>query len=1125
VFYPVMPPSADTRPRPASELLALRKHQRWLLYGGGGLLTLTILLTMAAVVWQGMRDYYERQRQVQVEGRVVLNDYLIERERGYMRSLLVNDVVWTQRQDDLLHRGAGLAETFAAAGEQWLVQAGDRGVPWLAIGRGTESLPPKHLAAHLGLLYESSAYTSNTVPELDARDSLSVYAYDSTGAFFAMTRMRNEAQLLATLAVPTREQAFARLMLEPEQLQPNALGTGSFESARRGLLVSYFGQDPFDGKPALVGVLSQRDGDEVYYRYVIFDPIEKLRARLRSVTGEPFMVVSRTGQVVLESGALRGDTASRLAMLQRAGLWRDWTIEDDLHLSGGRFFLADQLMGVDWAVVHIFTWRDLLAALWLQLAIAAAVTVGILVMLWAVLLRMDRHMFAPALADAERVYESDAFNRTIVATSPVALCLLDPVDAQPVLQNERMRDYAGRLAGDPHTLFARLLEGAKRVTDGMAEFPLSIALPDGAHWKVQVTIAFTSYRDRPAWLFALSDVTAQAELEINLRRSRHDSESARLAAESASRAKSQFVAVISHEIRTPLNGILGHLELMARAPLEGAQRARLRRVVQSAETLLDIVSGVLDFSRIESGNVEIDPVPFSLRALVEQVVLLFAPDAHRKGLQLYFCIHPALASGYVADAARIRQVLNNLLSNAVKFTPAGCVTLQVGPDDGDVSALRFEIIDSGIGMSVSQLAQAFEPFVQADAGITRRFGGSGLGLALCRQLATLLGGRVDADSNEGVGSVFRFTVPVGNAHAVFDTDAGVLNGKRVALLSAAPQWRQEIARLLLGWGAQCVVAAQPDALKPQGFGQDTILLIFGDQKTWSDQDEADLAAHAARVVRASADGPLQPGQVDNELRVSCYLNGPLLEALRGDVASLTSTGSFEPAMAQDRGTLLLVEDHSVNRELIQQQLEILGFTVDAAEGGDEALVRWRTGSYVAIVTDINMPGMSGCALVETIRAQGATLPIFAASAIALAGDKQRCFDAGITELLLKPLSLERLDQVLSRYLGPATDTARREMPSLRGGRMPANLRRLFVESGAHDLEALQDALAQGKAQQVIQHLHAIKGVLQMIGEADVAELFLSLEHHCGAGVDIAQDRWDHAMSAMRRLLASYAQGT
>ena len=763
-----------------------------------------------------------------------------------------------------------------------------------------------------------------------------------------------------------------------------------------------------------------------------------------------------------------------------------------------------------------------LAALWVQHASVVAVTVAILVLLWALLLRMDRRVFAPALAGAERVYESDAFNRAIVATSPVALCLLDPLNAQPILQNRRMREYADRLAGGSGALHVRLLEGAQQVDEGMPGFPLSIELPDGVCWKVQVTTARTHYGDRPAWLFALNDVTAQAELERNLRLSRHDAESARIAAESASRAKSQFVAVISHEIRTPLNGILGHLELMARAPLEGQQRARLQRVAQSAESLLDIVSDVLDFSRIESGHVEIDPRPFSLRALVEQVVLLFAPDAHGKGLQLHVGVHPSLAAGYVGDAARIRQVLNNLVSNAVKFTPTGCVTLRVTPGEGQVPALCFEVVDSGMGMSEAQLARAFEPFTQADAGIARRFGGSGLGLALCRQLAGLLGGRVDADSNEGGGSVFRFTVPVADAPTMHDPEAGSLAGRRIALLSADAAWREELPHLLQAWGAQCRVAAQPSAFEPAWVDHDVILLIFGERKPWSAQDESDLAARAARVVRASGNGPLQPVRIGNESRVSCYSSGALLAALRNEATSLTSVSLSEKDAAPSRGAVLLVEDHPVNRELIQQQLEALGFGVDAVDDGDEALALWRSKPYVAVITDINMPRMNGYALAIALRTQGATLPIFAASAIALAGEKQRCLDAGMTQLLLKPLSLERLDQALSTHVGPAMVTPEQAAPSLRGGAMPENVRRIFVETGAHDLHALEGALEKRSTPHLIQHLHAIKGVLQMIGEREVAELFLALEHRCEAGHDLTQDICAHAIREMRQLLTRYA---
>jgi len=793
----------------------------------------------------------------------------------------------------------------------------------------------------------------------------------------------------------------------------------------------------------------------------------------------------------------------------------------DLHLTGGDFFFADQLMGVDWAVVYIFTGSDVLAASCAQYVSVILLAVAMLVLLWGLLLRMDQRVFAPALASAEKVYESEALNRTIVGTSPVALCLLDPLNARLILQNKRMREYADRLGAGSCALYVRLLEGARQADEGMSEFPLSIELAGSVYWKVQVTAARARHGERPAWLFVLNDVTVQAELERSLRLSCHDAESARIAAESASHAKSQFVAMISHEIRTPLNGMLGHLELMARVPLEEQQRARLQRVIQSADSLLDIVSDVLDFSRIESGHVEIEPRPFFLRSLIEQVVSLFAPDAHGKGLQLYFGVHPSLAVGYVGDAARIRQVLNNLVSNAVKFTPAGSVTLRVSPGEGQAPTLCFEVVDSGIGLSETQLARVFEPFTQAGAGVARQFGGSGLGLALCRQLAALLGGKVDADSHEGGGSVFRFTVPVADAPTMPDPKAGALAGRRIALLSADAAWREEIPHLLRGWGARCMVAAQPSAFEPGWVDHDAILLIFGEQRPWSERDEADVVARVGRVVRASGNGPLQPAQTGKASRVSCYALGGLLAALRAEVASPAPVIVSKDGVTPRRGTVLLVEDHPVNRELIQQQLETLGFIVDAVEGGDEALALWHTKPYVAIVTDINMPGMNGDALAIALRRQGATLPIFAASAIALASEKQRCLDAGITQWLLKPLSLERLDQALSMHVGLAAAATEQPVPSLRGDAMPHEVRRIFVEAGARDLEALKHALERPNAQDPAQHLHAIKGVLQMIGERDVADLFLALEHCCEAGHELTLDTCAHAMHEMRRLLARY----
>jgi two-component system capsular synthesis sensor histidine kinase RcsC len=285
--------------------------------------------------------------------------------------------------------------------------------------------------------------------------------------------------------------------------------------------------------------------------------------------------------------------------------------------------------------------------------------------------------------------------------------------------------------------------------------------------------------------------------------------------------------------------------------------------------------------------------------------------------------------------------------------------------------------------------------------------------------------------------------------------------------------------------------------------------------SWGDDDEAVLAAVASKVVRARIDGPLSPERRIDGLHISCYSSDALLEALRpGGVRERTPLPVVQPS---GRGRVLLADDHEVNRELIQQQLEALGFVVDAAADGEDALQQWQEGRYVAVVTDINMPRMNGYELTAALRARCATLPILAATATALSSEKQRCHDAGVTELLLKPLSLDRLEAAMARAVGIAIP--RVDASLLRSGHLPEKVRSVFVETGTRDIDQLLDAVAHGDTPVVLQRLHAIKGVLLMIGERDVAGLFAALEvkmERGGAGP--IGPALDEAVVAMRGVL-------
>ncbi len=431
-------------------------------------------------------------------------------------------------------------------------------------------------------------------------------------------------------------------------------------------------------------------------------------------------------------------------------------------------------------------------------------------------------------------------------------------------------------------------------------------------------------------------------------------------------------------------------------------------------------------------------------------------------------------------------------------------------------------------MNKGQLQQVFEPFSQADASISRRFGGSGLGLTLCHQLAELMGGRIEASSTPGVGSVFTFDLPVSESSNASTTGLRPLEGRNVALLSAVAEWRSEISTLLASWGANVSVAAQPSELDPEAVRRADALVIFGMERAWTGDEENELMSHVPRVIQATIDGPLIPEARDKVVAISCYSSGALRSAIlqyATDSKEHRQRGASRSPETQKLargGRVLLADDNAVNRELIQQQLENLGYSVDVAEDGDVALRLWRDDRYAAVLTDINMPNMNGYELAQHLRAQGVTLPILAVTATALASEKVRCREAGITDLLLKPLSLEKLNRALSHYLPRANPVPVIKAPW--AAKYPEKVRRVFVDSGTRDVQLLVDAKQSGDREKLLSRVHSMKGALLMMGEKEVAEQCAALEQRIEAeGIGASRSHIERLESAMRELLGRYAE--
>lgn len=351
-------------------------------------------------------------------------------------------------------------------------------------------------------------------------------------------------------------------------------------------------------------------------------------------------------------------------------------------------------------------------------------------------------------------------------------------------------------------------------------------------------------------------------------------------AEARSRAKSNFVAAMSHEIRTPLHGIIGHLELLARAPLSAEPLERVLRLRQSADSLMDIITDVLDLSRIESGQWSLVPERFAPGCLLERVAVLYAPVAQAKGLQLDCVIAEDVAASVVAPMAAVERVLRNLASNALKFTASGRVQLGVSSWRADGQAwLRFDATDSGIGLSADECERLFQPFVQADASILVRFGGSGLGLALCQQLCERMGGRIQVQSTPGVGSRFLFDVPLVPAPA--SPVAVPLAGRCVGLVAAPGPWRRELERRLQRWGAQARLPSANDDHQPWADLPMEAPIVMFEPSPESRQQ----VLHSGRAwVEVCRYGPLRAQPHEGGHRVSCYASEALCRVLLGPVA-------------------------------------------------------------------------------------------------------------------------------------------------------------------------------------------------------------------------------------------------
>ena len=540
------------------------------------------------------------------------------------------------------------------------------------------------------------------------------------------------------------------------------------------------------------------------------------------------------------------------------------------------------------------------------------------------------------------------------------------------------------------------------------------------------------------YLGVVRDLTERRKAEEELKKYAEKLEQAIDEAEHANRSKSDFLASMSHEIRTPMNGVVGFASLLLDTTLDDEQREYVQTIRTSGDALLTIINDILDFSKIEANKIELEEHPFEVHQCVEEALDLVVRRITTKGIALSYFIEPDVPEMVVGDITRIRQVLVNLLGNAAKFTEKGAIQVNVGlwdnkaPEDEYVG-LHFSVQDTGIGIPSQKLRTIFQTFTQVDASVTRRYGGTGLGLSICRSLSELMGGKIWAESEMGVGSTFHFTIRVAPAVETDSTSAQLFNGLSV-LLSAETGGNTMVRALSSKWGMQVTDIASHDAMLgwlKKGADHDIVIIDRSElsDKPLADLEDIALANSGASIILLDSIGERLdisrvPGKIHilskpvkqsalHRVFVKCSPTPPPLELPEGEYG-------FQHLGVQHPLRILLAEDNGVNQKLILKFLERLSYSAEVVSSGEEVLEAMTIRAYDLVLMDLHMPGMGGGESARRIDALGDRLkshPYIVAIAALQDAEREDLLEAGhFDDVLTKPVKISELAHAIVQLI-------------------------------------------------------------------------------------------------------------
>lgn len=734
---------------------------------------------------------------------------------------------------------------------------------------------------------------------------------------------------------------------------------------------------------------------------------------------------------------------------------------------------------------------------------------------------------------------SESRLRLIASNAPIGIFLLD-AQGRCTYSNPRWREVIGISTGEAgsadwqHAIHpedqewfpAKWQALLAQEMDSLPEFRCCHEDGSVCIVRLHVTPVLTADGTTAGWVGVVEDVTVQQELYGKM-------EEAKASAEEANLAKGMFLANMSHEIRTPLNGVIGMTGLLLDTELSPRQRDFAEITNRSAESLLHLLNDLLDLSKVEAGMLELEEIDFDLRSVVEQSVRIHAAKASAQKLTIASIVSPDVPTLVQGDPSRLEQVLINLVGNAIKFTSEGEVTLRVekAMQGGRSQGLRFQVIDTGIGISAEGQKRLFTAFMQEDGSTTRRFGGTGLGLAISRRIIEQMGGEISVSSELGRGSTFAFSVPMMAASQQPATHPEIHRlGLCAMVLDENATVSESIASMLESWGVETrIVPAEAEILSECGkCSRDRCdLVLFSPSEIEGSagmfiercRTHPRLAEAKFVIIRSIEDCETMPSHGGSELLPELRkpvghsaLYNTLVDCFQLQPPSETSTES-KNLVSTGGLSVLVAEDNPVNLMVITHLLQRGGHQITSAADGKEAVTLASHGGFDVVLMDCEMPHMSGYAAAEELRRRGTQVPIIALTANSMEGDRERCLAAGMQDYLSKPVRSAELERVLTKIGAPPGHhldlTVVEELRQIRepdGTALFDQLVGLFQKNSPVLLSKARSSVSEADFAGLRRSVHTLKGSCSTFGAVRLAHFCQEIEKLAGDEQDLEKAR-------------------